>query len=383
MGKQEKSKDTDSFDNWLIWLKRAAYLGITVFLSVLISYFVNFAQWPWHLSPLPEDWSAFGSVLAGASAFLAAVGTVGVMLLSIKQFKLQQVLIEEQTERQNAFEARQQQKWDKENEMLNFQKYRMHRDAFSEELSRFERKYNIYEVYDKTSLYKECFPNNNFESTSYEVHCSGNDYIDELNLLFSRIESIDKSNPAYIWNLHNMVERLLEKARMRATYPAENGYVFFDDSSYAVNIRRLDFTTQLLSEFMYILTSFTGYKKTSSEIKISLTQVNPEALFEQYACTSSNYIEFKVDGERRSFPILILRTLRDIKLAHIGTQTQMSFLWDLNDLIEKIYDIHTTKDIIETQKLIDGFAIKHNSQLRKYDAKLDIGFVYKQSFKGR
>ncbi|WP_394230202.1 hypothetical protein [Shewanella colwelliana] len=168
MGKQEKSKDTDSFDNWLIWLKRAAYLGITVFLSVLISYFVNFAHWPWRLSPLSQDWSAFGSLLAGAASFLAAIGTIGVLLISIKQFKVQQTQIEEQTERQNAFEARQQQKWDKENEMLSFQKYQMHHSHFEQTLDKIENEYSIKFIH-KSDLYRQTFVDNNFSQTVFTV----------------------------------------------------------------------------------------------------------------------------------------------------------------------------------------------------------------------
>ncbi|MGE6647939.1 hypothetical protein ACQKE0_01520 [Shewanella colwelliana] len=219
MGKQEKSHNTDSFDNWLIWLKRVAYLGITVFLSVLISYFLNFAQWPWRLSPLPQDWSAFGSLLAGAASFLAAIGTVGVLLISIRQFKVQQTQIEEQTKRQDQFEERQQQKWDKENEMLSFQKYQMHHSHFEQTLDKIENEYSIKFIH-KSDLYRQTFVNNNFSQTVFTV-ASGS-WLTRLDLVTQELLKACKSYSSSS-NADGMHSILLAINRMEAILKIEFG----------------------------------------------------------------------------------------------------------------------------------------------------------------
>ncbi|WP_413472555.1 hypothetical protein [Shewanella baltica] len=96
-----KNEDNSIFeiDRWLKWLQRAAYVGIGVFAVILIAYAIKFRAFNdgiKAISNLPDDWSAFGSVLSGSSSLLGAVGTVGVMLLGIKQFKVQQQQINDQ-----------------------------------------------------------------------------------------------------------------------------------------------------------------------------------------------------------------------------------------------------------------------------------------------
>jgi hypothetical protein len=154
----------DNFDVWLVRLKLAAYMSIILFICIIFSYFINFATWPLTMSSLTADWSAFGSLLAGAASFLGAIGTVGVMLLGIKQFKIQQKQIEAQNERQNIFENLQQEKWKHEDEMIKQQRFIEHQNQFLIYIKNFES-YSKFKIDNKLGLYKKLFPNNNHENT--------------------------------------------------------------------------------------------------------------------------------------------------------------------------------------------------------------------------
>ncbi|MCL1043417.1 hypothetical protein L2712_17440 [Shewanella marisflavi] len=271
MSEQVKGQNIDSFDNWLIWLKRAAYLGIIVFLSVLISYFANFAQWPWRLSPLPEDWSSFGSVLAGASAFLAAIGTVGVLLISIKQFKLQQKQIEEQAKRQDEFEELQKDKWDKENEMLNFQKYQMHYSSFEELLDNYCND-NKVEITSRNKLYKKLFPNNTFENT-----CLSNDEADifegEINHLINfylrclkELKAFNTDKDIAVLNASNLITTLLH---INPQQTLKNGDIEIkrnDDFIFSgLNLHNADSTMRNIGDLIRNLQRFSGHTREWGE----------------------------------------------------------------------------------------------------------------------
>ena len=170
------------FNKLLNRLKLAAYISFIIFSGILIAYAVKFGSFTDfldRLSNLPDDWSAFGSLLSGASSFMGAVGTVGVMVLAIKQFKIQQKQIEAQNERQNKFEKLQQEKWETEDEMIKQQRFIEHQNQFITYIHNFES-YSKFKVNNKLGLYKKLFPHNNHENiyliSSFNEngsHCSG------------------------------------------------------------------------------------------------------------------------------------------------------------------------------------------------------------------
>lgn len=187
-----KNEDNSIFeiDRWLKWLQRAAYVGIGVFAVILIAYAIKFRAFNdgiKAISNLPDDWSAFGSVLSGSSSLLGAVGTVGVMLLGIKQFKVQQQQINDQKKRQDDFELRQQQKWDQENEMLSFQKYQMHVSLFESLLTKIEAEHPI-TFNDKLSIYQEFYPSNSFIKTDFSF-TNKSQHHRKLDREFAKIEN--------------------------------------------------------------------------------------------------------------------------------------------------------------------------------------------------
>jgi hypothetical protein len=152
-------------DDWLKKLSWLAVVGVFIVLFLIGLYFYSTIG---VISKQQNDWAAFGSFLSGVFSFLGAIGTVGVMLLGIKQFKVQQDQINAQTERQNSFEEKQEEKWAKENEILNFQKYRMHVSEFNNLLEGIEKDHHII-FKNKYGLYNQLFPNNNSYHTSFSV----------------------------------------------------------------------------------------------------------------------------------------------------------------------------------------------------------------------
>ncbi|HHM8126778.1 TPA: hypothetical protein ACRMWJ_005533 [Pseudomonas aeruginosa] len=96
-------------------------LGIAVPITITAAYFWAFSNSGAGLSSRPEDWSAFGAVLAGAFTFLSAISTT-----------LALVFVSAQTGLARATAARQ-------IESLTLGQYISHRSVFSERLETLER----------------------------------------------------------------------------------------------------------------------------------------------------------------------------------------------------------------------------------------------------
>jgi hypothetical protein len=181
----------NQLDDWLKWLGRLAIIG-TVIAFCLIAVYTYFTRGT--ISSQQSDWASFGSFLSGVFSFLGAIGTVGVMLLGIKQFKVQQDQINAQTDRQNSFEEKQDKKWAKENEILNFQKYQMHISQFNELLDSIEKELSI-TFKNKSDHYSEMFPNNKFLNTDFTVNRKESTWISKLDENLDLLQCIlDKYN---------------------------------------------------------------------------------------------------------------------------------------------------------------------------------------------
>ncbi|MDT3274024.1 hypothetical protein Q4Q54_11070 [Shewanella sp. SP2S2-4] len=205
-------------DRWLKWLKMAAYVGIGIFAVILITYAIKFRAFYdgfKAISNLPNDWSAFGSLLSGASSLLGAVGTVGVMLLAINQFKIQQKQILEQSKKQAEFESKQLDKWAEEAKILKFQLYLSHQKQFEDMLLEFEAS-SRFRV-NKRILYKKIFPKNNSNYVSFksESDSSGVCFIfeleDEFAVLYNAAYNPDMKNYTpenLVLKLKNILKKL-------------------------------------------------------------------------------------------------------------------------------------------------------------------------------
>ncbi|MEH6464675.1 MAG: hypothetical protein V7771_12295 [Shewanella psychromarinicola] len=374
----------DNFDVWLVWLKRAAYMSIILFISIILSYFFNFATWPLTMSSLTADWSAFGSLLAGAASFLGAIGTVGVMLLGIKQFKIQQTQIVAQTKRQDNFEEKQDKKWAKENEILNFQKYQIHKEEFRCEMLRFEKRTNgIYEIYDKDLLYARCFENNNLSDTELSTPCNERqedkyNYLDNLIEKLSNIQSIDKKGHNYIINLNISVGSFIQHAFIESIAKPMNGYVYINNENLGIDIKNLDNTINMLDIFMGILLNFCNYKIDKQTKNIDPEKFNPEKSFYNLHLDDNNFVYFEIDNRKVRFPIEYMFNLREFSLSH---KVPPSVRWNAIELIRNSYSIYTTDDVIKMESKIRDFQINYKKQIAEYDKSLELDRLFKQSIK--
>ncbi|MDF0533674.1 hypothetical protein PY479_05190 [Shewanella sp. A32] len=157
MNKNMRDEKDDIFSS-LKWLIVVSIILSVIFLGFYwynVSLPVNN-----HISDKNDDWSAFASIVGACGSLIAAFGTIGVIGISIKQFRYQQEQIDKQDSR-----------WEKEFEVLNFNKYMNHIDSFEQYLKKIEIETNgrLYSN-KKNKIYKSIFENNNFYTCSYELN---------------------------------------------------------------------------------------------------------------------------------------------------------------------------------------------------------------------
>ncbi len=258
-------------DDWLKGMK--SLLIITSIISLgLIGFYAFYTRGI--ISSKQSDWAAFGSFLSGVFSFFGAIGTVGVMVLAIKQFKVQQAQIDDQNKRQDDFESRQQKKWDKENEMLNFQKYQLHYASFEELIKKFGDD-NDLKITSINRLYRNIFPNNNFQITELV-----NDETDvnkgELNKLITlyldclmRLKILNKDTEQAILNTSHLINKLLN-INFKYQKKLENGDIIFKDTKKnpiftGLNLHTADNTMLTIGELIRSLQRFSGHTREWQE----------------------------------------------------------------------------------------------------------------------
>ncbi|MCC4834804.1 hypothetical protein LMH66_19350 [Shewanella sp. 10N.7] len=232
MGKSSKAQ----MDTMLNLLKWFAFAGILIAVVMIAFYF-------WHIrgpiSHNQNDWASLGTFFSGIFSFLGAIGTVGVMLLGIKQFKIQQEQIASQTERQDTFEKKQDYKWEKENEMLRFQKYQMHFNQFDNLLVNIEKEHSI-SFKNRAGLYFEIFPSNSFENCSFLPEMSNSAFSNtESNLIWlqKKIEEYNQTpNAKNFREVNYAIKSLTEMLDVSFEDTAQNKILDLDSKNYLPHI---------------------------------------------------------------------------------------------------------------------------------------------------
>ena len=262
------------FNKLLNRLKLAAYISFIIFSGILIAYAVKFGSFTDfldRLSNLPDDWSAFGSLLSGASSFMGAVGTVGVMVLAIKQFKIQQKQIEAQNERQNKFEKLQQEKWETEDEMIKQQRFIEHQNQFITYIHNFES-YSKFKVNNKLGLYKKLFPHNNHENI-YLISSFNENGSHLLETAKNEIEELYFYAHSYEIDTHVLFGLLIKSLEIfNLKYPATpiSGDIFnikYENSG--INIFRLD---SFFEDLKKIFESMAMFSNSNLKIRYKLPE---------------------------------------------------------------------------------------------------------------
>ncbi|MBS0042216.1 hypothetical protein KFE26_07840 [Shewanella sp. M16] len=214
--------ETDIQDNnfikWSSWLKYAAIIGIAIFIVVMVWYFFQFSPLMSDrniISEVPDDWGAFGSLLGGASSFLAAIGTVGVMLLGIQQFIIQQKqiekqnnqiekqtkLIEKQENRQEALEKKQSEIWDVQRKLLIQEESKLILDYFTKSLDSVEAENKNHSFNNKFLLHKKI-------NTALNITEFTSKLVQHINNFNSKLEKVSETEPLVI-GLHDLKSKLI------------------------------------------------------------------------------------------------------------------------------------------------------------------------------
>lgn len=165
------TETTNNMDKFLKWLQWFAFVAIVVAATIITFYFI----YTWGpISSNQNDWASLGTLLSGVFSFLGAIGTVGVMFLGIKQFKIQQDQITKQNTILDAQEKR-----------ANFDLYQNHLSAFKLFLTELENEFKTIRFTNKNQLYKEVFPNNTQSTCSFTQE--KNTYLEKQIRLFNVI----------------------------------------------------------------------------------------------------------------------------------------------------------------------------------------------------
>ncbi|MEY8770309.1 hypothetical protein AB6T85_07705 [Erwinia sp. ACCC 02193] len=127
------------------------------------------------ISHKSEDWSAFGSLISGLFTLAGAIATLATLLFAYWQNNKLSKEAEKRTEMDKETAKKNESFMDFQKKIMQFEKYKMHKEAFNDELTILERDLINNETFESRSiLYKRIFPNNSFS------HCET--YID-MNLV--------------------------------------------------------------------------------------------------------------------------------------------------------------------------------------------------------
>jgi hypothetical protein len=138
----------NNMDKLFKWLTSLALVAFLVAVAIITFYFIN--TWG-PISSNQNDWASLGSLLSGVFSFLGAIGTIGVMVLGLYQFKE----LKKQTD---------------EISMLNhFEMFTKHNQIFSDFLVHVESKVvTYYSMPNHFTLYKKIYPNNSIKNLSFQ-----------------------------------------------------------------------------------------------------------------------------------------------------------------------------------------------------------------------
>ncbi|WP_350431713.1 hypothetical protein ABIS04_16175 [Shewanella sp. H8] len=130
------SGSSDNLGKWLTALAALCLIGVIAAFLIIATYgyqmgcfaFIGFNpnKLTCKISTLNDDWSTFSSLLSGSFSMIAGLGTLGVLLISMKQFKVQQSQIKHQNKRQEIID-----KENKDREIIQLEFIKKQKDLLS------------------------------------------------------------------------------------------------------------------------------------------------------------------------------------------------------------------------------------------------------------
>lgn len=217
--------------------------------------------------PLVMDGQIFkADILGSLGTWLGSICTAGTLIFVIRQNI-------ELRESQKETDQKQQEMWDAQREIIAFQKLQAHKQQFNTMLDELERNYPI-EFFDRTSLYKNIFPNNDFESchtkvslikdTSKVVAGDLSDIRDATNFLRKSLDEFNRLNAStYYRHTHNhlgQVSSILSLLHVAINTPKDTGDVFISIGAgyYLLNVFDPSSSLRIIEKIVNRLMEFTG-----------------------------------------------------------------------------------------------------------------------------
>ncbi|MFB2682811.1 hypothetical protein [Shewanella mangrovisoli] len=158
-----------------IWIPLVGIIGVSIAFLIIIIYAIKFGCFDWSseksfkiltcdISNSLDNWDTFSALLSGTFSFVAAIGTISILLLSLKQFKVQQSQIDFQNKKQEKIDN-ERKLWDikqlefieKQTNLLNLQIKKIEIEEFLQTLESIEKSCIDYKFTDKYNTYEKHF----------------------------------------------------------------------------------------------------------------------------------------------------------------------------------------------------------------------------------
>ncbi len=197
------------------------------------------------ISHKSEDWSAFGSLISGLFTLAGAIATLATLLFAYWQNNKLSKEAEKRTEMDKETAKKNESFMDFQKKIMQFEKYKMHKEAFNDELTILERDLINNETFESRSiLYKRIFPNNSFShcDTYIDMDLVCNEY--GLAKVFEAIKGFEgrlkdgwyyKNNADFIKDV-NSIKKLL---MISAVGSGRHGEITSIDNKLMLNIYNL------------------------------------------------------------------------------------------------------------------------------------------------
>lgn len=316
------TETTNNMDSFLKWLQWFAFVAIGGAATIITFYFI----YTWGpISSNQNDWASLGTLLSGVFSFLGAIGTVGVMFLGIKQFKMQQNQITKQNKILDAQEKR-----------ANFDLYQNHLSSFKLFLTELENELKTIRFTNKNQLYQEVFPHNTQSSCSFAQE--NNIYLEKqiqaFNVTMAKCKEAKRSEDinGIIGSFGSLNEELLIEFE-KQNFIGEISYI-----SKSTNLKPLGVNVHLIDEYTYILMTLlerlTSFANVNIAIPPHFTHLEDNTALLEY---SLNIITEDNHNELTRIAILsgdyyeaCLTYLIEMQSSH-----EIKFIFCRNNLIDK------------------------------------------------
>lgn len=246
------------------WQKSIAILALIFFISLIIGALLLYGLYNgYQLSSLSEEWSKFGSYLAGisgAATFITAIVTATIILKQSREQK----------------------------EIHNFDRLIKHRALFFEAIDSFTSSHENISLPNRNKVYDNFFPNNRISQLSLFLEPRENS---KLEWILKIIKSDDKELSEPIKNPMHVLKELVDINYFLGIQRKESvsGDVIWHGSNYGLNIFEINKTYKLCSEYIENLEKFFNSKQIKPERVTFYTKSQLDTIIKSIAAKDKSH----------------------------------------------------------------------------------------------